>query len=171
MSKRILVVCYPGNEQIRNLAESIARHCDADLEWIKDRDKRLGLAGQLRSMAQALLHSKPWIQPARCQPAAYPLVIIGTPVWARSIASPVRSYLERHGSRCRRVAFFCTHTGAGADRVLADMQVLCGSRPVDTLALNQQLLRPGQIDTAASHFVRRFSGHRGDSAADEQLVA
>ena len=171
MTRRILVVCYSRTGHTRQVAEAIAQRCDADLECIKDRDDRMGLLGYLRSAAQALLHHKPWIQPTRRAPADYSLVIIGTPVWAGNIASPVRSYAQRHGGRCRRVAFFCTCGGAGAEKVLAELQQLCGQRPLATLALRQQQVEEGRIDTAVDAFVKRFNGQRGNSVSGASLAA
>lgn len=169
--KRILVVTYSRTGHTRRVAEVIAQQCDADLEWIKDREDRLGPGGYLRSATQALLHRKPWIQPARHAPGDYGLVIIGTPVWAGNIASPVRSYIARYGTRCRRVAFFCTYGGAGGDKVLADLQRSCGKRALATLALPRYLVEQGRIDTAVEQFVRRFNGQRGDSVSGTRLVA
>ncbi|MDO9283776.1 MAG: flavodoxin [Aquabacterium sp.] len=169
--KRILVVCYSRSGRTRRVAEAIALQCDADLDWIKDREPRQGPVGYLRSALQALLHRKPWIQPARRPMGDYSLVIIGTPVWAWNIASPVRSYLGRYGDRCRRVAFFCTCGGAGADKVLADLQRLSGKRALATLALPRHVVDRGQFHGAVEQFVRRFNGQRGDSVSGARLAA
>jgi flavodoxin len=159
--KRILVVAYSRTGTTRRVAEAVAAQCDADLEWIRDRDNREGLRGYLRSAAQSLAHRCPWIQPPRCPPGDYALVIIGTPVWAGNIASPVRSYLTRHGRRCRRVAFFCTHGGTGAGKVLQDLHKLCGKRPLATLALPRQQVAHDHWSGPVAQFTRRFNGQRG----------
>jgi flavodoxin len=172
--KRILVVCYSRTGHTRRVAEAIAQHCDADVDWIKDRDARQGPIGYLRSLWQAVFHRKPWIRPARRNVADYSLVIVGTPVWAWNIASPVRSYLHRYGDRCRRVAFFCTYGGAGADKVLDNLQALSGKRAVATLALSQRLVDKGLFGVAVEQFVRRFNGSRGsggDSVSGARLAA
>lgn len=170
--KRILVVCYSRTGHCRKLAEAIARRCDADLEVIRERDNRHGLIGCLKSFLQALLHRKPWIQPARRSPGDYSLVVIGTPVWAWTMASPVRSYLARHGERCRRVAFFCTGSGHGAGKALADMQKLCGKRALATLSLPPQRVAAGVRDGDLEPFVRRIQGTRSAGAgADSRWAA
>lgn len=169
--KRILVVCYSRTGRTRRLAETIALQCDADLDWIKDRAPRQGPIGWLRSALQGLLHRTPWIQPARRPVGDYSLVIIGTPVWAWNMASPVRSYLSRYGDRCRRVAFFCTCGGAGADKVLADLQRLSGKRALATLALPQHVIDQDQFEVPVEQFVRRFNGHRGESVSGARLAA
>ncbi len=169
--KRVLVVCSSRTGHTRRLAEAIALRCDADLEVIKDRVDRLGLGGYLRSYSQALLHRKPWIQPPRRAAGAYALVIVGTPVWAWNMASPVRSYLVRHGERCRRVAFFCTHRGSGAAKVLSDMAILCGQRALATLAVPQHVVTDGNLDAAIEPFASRFDPQRGAASRPDQRDA
>lgn len=169
--KRVLVVCSSRTGHTRRLAEAIALHCDADLEVIKDRVDRLGPGGYLQSWAQALLHRKPWIQPPRRAAGEYSLVIVGTPVWAWNMASPVRSYLARYGERCRRVAFFCTHGGSGAGKVFAGMENLCGQRALATLAVPQQVVADGNLDAAIEPFVRRFDGQRGAGNRPDRRAA
>lgn len=169
--RRVLVVAYSRTGTTRQAAEAIALHCDADIEWIKDRDPHQGLMGYLRRAAKALARSRPWIQPPRRAPEDYALVIVGTPVWAANMASPVRSYLARYGARCRRVAFFCTHDGMGADRVLADMQVLCGRRALATLALPRSVVDQGLWYGPVASFARRFAGQRGERETTVRLAA
>jgi hypothetical protein len=108
---------------------------------------------------------RPWIQPARHPPGDYALVIVGTPVWAWNMAGPVRSYLHRYADRCRRVAFFCTYGGVGADKVLADMQRLCGRRALATLALRQAVVAQGQgaLQAAVQRFAGQFNGRRHEA--------
>ena len=89
--RRILVVCYSRSGTTLELAQSIAERCGADVELIKDKVPRDGVVGYLRSAFEALFHRTPWIQPPRRAVGDYALVIIGTPVWAGNMASPVRS--------------------------------------------------------------------------------
>jgi hypothetical protein len=57
------------------------------------------------------------------------LVVIGTPVWARNVSGPVRTYLAQNKSKFKTVAFFCTYGGSGSEKALNTMEKLCG-RPV-----------------------------------------
>ncbi len=169
--KRILVVCYSRTGHTRSLAEAIAERCEADVEWIQDRDPRLGLKGYLRSAAQALWHRTPWIQPPRRSPSDYSLVIIGTPVWAGCLASPVRSYVEHYGDRCRRVAFFATCGGKDADKAFADLQRLLGKRPLATVVVQDRRVNSSETARALEPFMRRCSGDRLDSVSGARLQA
>lgn len=157
---RILVVCYSRGGTTLEVASRIAERCGADLELIKDKTPRDGVLGWLRSAFEAVLRRQPWIQPPRRAVGDYALVIVGTPVWAGSMASPVRSYLTRQQGRLRRVAFFCTHGGRGGDKVLAEMAVLCGRRPRATLSLAARNLASLGHDPELAGFVRRVAEDR-----------
>jgi len=154
--RRILVVCYSLSGTTRILAEAIAHSFDAELELIHDRTERRGWFGRLRSAFEALLRRDTWIRPARRPLKDYSLVIFGSPVWAWNLASPVRAYARRYGPQCRRVAFFCTSGGSGADRALADLEQLCGRRPLARLALTRRAVLQGRFDAEVEEFVRRL---------------
>jgi flavodoxin len=170
--KRYLVVCYSRSGCTRRLAEVIAQRCDADLELIEDRDARKGPFGWLRSAAQALLGHEPRIRPPRHAPRDYALVIIGTPVWACTMASPVRTWIDRYGARCRRMAFFCTcGSVGGAGRALIDMQQLAGRRAWATLALQREQVARIGLDAAVEPLVRRLNGQRAHTAPGAHLAS
>jgi flavodoxin len=161
--KDILVVCYSRSGHTQKLAEEIARRTGGDLEMIRDRSNRSGLGGYLRSAAEALLHRRTWIRPARHAVKDYALVIIGTPIWFWNLASPVRAWAARHGAACRRVAFFCTCGGSGQDKVFGDLATLCGKRPRATLALTERAVSLGQFGSAVDGFVNRLQRENGAS--------
>lgn len=170
--KRYLVICYSRSGCTRQLAEVIAQRCDADLEFIDDHDPRRGLLGWLRSAAQALLGIEPRIRPPRHAPRDYAIVIIGTPVWACTMASPVRTWIDRYGARCRRMAFFCTCGSAGgAGQALIDMQQLAGRPAWATLALQRERVARIGLDAALEPLLRRLGGQPVDTAPGAHLAA
>jgi len=81
------------------------------------------------------------IEPPRADLAAYDLVIVGTPIWAFTMASPVRTFLEGAAGQLRAVAFFCTEGGSGHERAFRAMEKLAGRKPVAELALNEKEVR------------------------------
>lgn len=149
---RVLVVFCSRDGHTRRVARDIAEDCRADCEEITERHARHGWLGNLRSAGEALLGIAPPIRPVRFDQAAYDLVVIGTPVWFWNVAGPVRSYVRAHRRQFRRVAFFCTYERSGQDKVLRDLQALCGRPPAVTLALTHQ--RSGSL--AQRGLVRRF---------------
>ena len=76
--------------------------------------------------------------PPAYDPSHYDVVVLGTPVWAGNISSPLRSYVAAHKAELRQVAFFCTQGGSGAEKVFPDLQELCGRAPLATLAVSDR---------------------------------
>jgi hypothetical protein len=98
----------------------------------------------LRSGYQAYRQRSVDIGPAVHDPAAYDLVMIGTPIWNMSVAPPVRSYLVRERARLPAVAFFCTCGGRGGERAFAQMARECGKAAATTLIVREsELARSG----------------------------
>jgi menaquinone-dependent protoporphyrinogen IX oxidase len=59
----------------------------------------------------------------------YDLVLIGTPIWACTMASPVRSFLQEYKEKLPRVAFFCTMGGDDASDTFSEMEDLSEKLP------------------------------------------
>ena len=141
MSK-ILVVYHSRTGYTRRVALDLAGRLGADLDVIRIVQPMHGPVGYAMCAIEAFWGLAPALRRQEKDPADYDLVVIGTPVWFWSLASPVRSWLEQHPPK-RRVAFFCTMGGSGAGRVFATMAELAGREPVATLALlEKELDRP-----------------------------
>ncbi|WP_084183314.1 flavodoxin family protein [Nevskia soli] len=136
MSKsNILVVYYSRSGTTREVAEALASALGCDIEEITDVRDRSGRIGYLRSLIAALRQRPSVIAPTTKDPSGYQLVIIGTPVWAGSVSSPVRAYLLKYASRLRSAAFFCTLGGRGAESTFAQMEKLIGQAPHACLSI------------------------------------
>ncbi len=137
-AKRALVVFYSRSGTTRALAGALARALGADLEEIRDKVDRAGALGFLRSALDATLGRAAVLEPQRHDPADYDLVLVGTPVWASTVSTPVRAYLENNRKRFRGVAFFATEGGRGAERALSAMAIIARKEPAATLALKER---------------------------------
>lgn len=161
-----LVVYFSRHGHTRRVAQLIAEQCSADTEEIVDGIGRHGVWGYLRSLVEAVLRRPAPIQPSRRSPRDYDTVIIGTPVWAWHLASPVRAYLCRHRGRFRRVAFFCCHRGWGSGAVLQEAARLCARPPMVTLSLSHREVARGGHRSALSRFVRAVRSARRPRRAE-----
>ncbi len=150
---RVLIVYFSRTGYTRRIAEEIAAACGADIEPIQDVRARSGIWGYLRSGREAWRKRLIDIQPPTKRPSDYDLVVLGTPVWAGNICSPVRAYVAAHQENFMQVAFFCTQGGSGADKVLHDMAELCGRRPVASVALNDEEIKKGRYAEKLKQFL------------------
>lgn len=131
---KILVVYYSRDGHTRNVAKEISSTLAADIEEIREIKRRKGILGWLSAGSDALWRRLVTIEYSMIDPANYDLVIIGTPVWAWTMAPGVRSWLKKHGKSLKKVIFFATMGGSGDKRTFANMEKLCAQPPLLTAA-------------------------------------
>jgi flavodoxin len=153
---KVLVAFYSRTGNTRELARVIAGTTKAEIEEITDRTNRRGILGYLRSGSEGWFGRRIEIVRPQHDPAAFDLVIIGTPVWQVSIASPVRTYLRDHAAKLRQVAFFCTLGGMGSRYVFREMEELCGKVPLATLARTERQLASADLADAVKAFAAQL---------------
>ncbi|MEX3007250.1 flavodoxin family protein [Hoeflea sp. TYP-13] len=149
---KILVSHFSLSGNTQKVAEAVAAKCDADIEAIHDQKRRAGIWGYCRSAIEAIRERTVAIAPTKYDPQAYDLVILGTPVWAGKISSPMRSYIDEHRGRFNQVAFFCCQGGNGADKVLLQMADLCGLNPVKTMIVSDSEIKSGAYHPMVDEF-------------------
>lgn len=137
---KCLVVYYSWSGRTKKVAEAIAAALSADLEPIREKKRRAGLFAYIRSAIEAKQRKLAPIQASAHDPADYDLVILGTPVWAGEISSPLRAYVEREKPKLKRVAFFCALGGSNGANALAGLRVACGSQPQAELLVDAHML-------------------------------
>jgi menaquinone-dependent protoporphyrinogen IX oxidase len=134
---RILVVYFSRTGTTRSVAAALSKILACDLEEIFESKSRLGFLGYWRSIFEARGQQGSQILPIRKNPSDYDLAIIGTPVWAWSLSSPVRAYLTQNASRLKDVAFFCTMGSAGGTATFAQMSAIINKTPRATFLHSQ----------------------------------
>lgn len=168
-SPSVLVVFYSRTGHTRRLARAIASATGADVEEIHDPTDRSGTLGYVRSGAEALTGVLAPIERPRRDPAAYDVVVVGGPVWATSVSSPVRTYLWFDREQLPAVAFFATLGGTGDARAFRQMKALVGRAPVATLAVREGRLRDGVPREDVARFVEALAATRRRRAHRRKL--
>lgn len=168
-SSKILVVYYSRTGTTRKVAGSLAAKLRCDSEEIIEARSRSGMLGYLRSVVEARRQVPSRIAAPSKDPSTYDLLVIGTPVWAWSLSSPVRAYLLANKSRLPAVAFFCTLGGAGSDKAFGQMQELTGKRPIACLSVMARDVASDTSEPQLATFVetlRRSTGQHERAPAD-----
>ena len=156
MEQKKLVVYYSRGGVTRQVAEMIAGKLKCDVEGIQDVRSRKGLFGWLRSGREAMRRQLPEIKPTVKDPGQYDLVVLGTPVWAGAMSSPLRTYITQNLGMFKRLAFFATFGGSGDDRALQGLTELCGRQPVATRTFQTTMVKEGKHTQAVEEFVARL---------------
>jgi flavodoxin len=136
-----LVICYSRTGNTRKVAAAIAAALGADLEEIREPKDRSGALGFLGAGRDATFKRSTPIEALARDPAGYDLVVVGTPVWAFTMASPVRTFLLENAGKLKSVAFFCTAGGNGQERTFRQMEELAGKKPLAALTLLEKELK------------------------------
>jgi hypothetical protein len=108
----------------------------------------------LRSLWEVLLSRQVPIRAGDKDPSAYDLLVLGTPVWAARMSSPMYAYIKRYGHKFARIALFCTEGGANGDKALNQMAELCGKKPAATLIVTDQDFKSGAWRQTVADFVK-----------------
>jgi hypothetical protein len=117
--------------------------------------------GYLRSAREALKKALIEIQPAAKDPQGYEVVVLGTPVWAGKISSPLRAYVMSQRGQFGQVAFFCTQHSSGAERVFNAMADLCSKQPLASVAFNDEDIRRERHWDKLKQFVNAIAEPNG----------
>jgi flavodoxin len=152
-----LVIYFSRDGHTKKVAESIAEKMGANIEEITEPEKRGGLMGFLRSGRESSQGATPKINPTKNSPADYDLVIVGTPVWAGNVSSPVRTYLKEHGSGIKKIAFFCTAGGEDVVKTFDSMRSLSGREPVALASFVSKSIDSNGYLNTLNDFVKKLA--------------
>lgn len=133
---KILVVSYSLGGTTRIVADELVRLLSANSYGIVEARRRKGFVDYLLAGFESLAKGVPTIVDS-CEPSAYDMVVLGTPVWAGSMASPMRSFLLAHRREFNRVACFCTMSERGANNTLREMKVLARAESAPTFSVRE----------------------------------
>ena len=156
---KILVVYYSRTGHTEQVARALADRLGADLEPIREARSRKGLWQYFRSAREALTGKRPEIEPARHDPAAYDIVLLGSPVWASHPSTPVSTYLAANRDKLKAFACFVTLGGSGAEKALARMEDAAGKQALAKFSATERELKSGKwmegLDRFADQIARR----------------
>jgi flavodoxin len=156
-AQKILVVFYSRSGTTRMVGEALAAELKCDAEEIVATKSRTGFVGITRSLIEAMRHRRAQIATARFNPLSYDLVVVGTPVWAWSVSSPIRAYLIDNNKNFHQVAFFCTLQHRGDEATFAQMQDLAGQVPRAKVAFRAEDVIAGRFRSGLAEFIRALA--------------
>jgi flavodoxin len=148
-----LVAFYSLTGNTRIVAQALAGALGADTEELVSKTRGKGMG---RLVLQTLLRTRARIGAIRNDAALYDLVVVGTPVWARNMSGPVRTYLEQNKNKFKSVAFFCTYGGSGSEKALKTMEKLCGMPAVGKLDILERDVKSTEYAADVKRFAAKL---------------
>ncbi|HEY6556012.1 MAG TPA: hypothetical protein VI072_02020, partial [Polyangiaceae bacterium] len=114
----ILIVYFSRTGMTAQVAHELrqallSRGVRCDLESLEEAGTRRGIRGYLRSALDSILDRRASLLPPDHDPAAYELVVVGTPIWNADVSTPIRTFLRTRGGQLPRLAWFLTYGGSG----------------------------------------------------------
>lgn len=135
---KVLIAYYSLTKVTEGLVENVSEKIECDVEEIKDKQNRAGRIKYLTSIIDALRGKKADIKSPEKNPEDYDLVIVGTPVWARTMATPVLSYLDLNKDKIKSVGAIVTCGGNGIEKTIADIESILGKKIVSALTMTRE---------------------------------
>ena len=152
-----LVVYYSRTGITKKVAESISKELGCDSEEIISKRGRNGPFGFMYSGYESYRKKLAEIGETKNDPSAYDLVIIGTPIWAGRMSSPIRTYITKNKDRFPKVAFFVTCGGMDLTKAMAELEDLCGKKSVGTLTVTTEDVSKDKYLQSVKDFVTKIS--------------
>jgi flavodoxin len=134
---KTVIVYYSRSGNTKAVAQELAKLLGADIEEIVDETDRKGALGYIMAGRDATLGKDTNISEPKKDPSTYDLVVVGTPIWAFTLSTPVKAYLQMKKDAIKSVAFFATQGGSGAQRAFKAMGEITGKTPITTLTINE----------------------------------
>jgi flavodoxin len=149
---KTFIIFYSRTGTTGKVAKDMAKNLKCDIEEIKDFKSRAGVLGFMMSGKEAGLKQLPEIKKPAKNPKLYDVIIIGTPVWAFTMSSPVRTYIHNNKKYFKKIALFCTHEG-GPGNTLKDMEKLCGMKAAASIDFNRKDVESGRYAEKLRQFI------------------
>jgi flavodoxin len=147
-----LIIFFSRTGRTLKVAESIQKVTGFYLEQIREKDGRGGPIGWLKSGMESTRKMIPQIMPLIHDPSQYDITILGTPIWASNMSSPMRAFLTEYKSKIGSFAIFCTGDGVEPEKVFNSISALLGKGPLATLGL----IGPDRDEMVASSKIQEF---------------
>jgi flavodoxin len=151
---KTLIVYYSRSGHTAKIAQELADALEGDIEEIIDTKNRSGILGWLRSGRDAMNQSLTILKDPVNDPADYDLLIIGTPIWASHVSTPVRTYIHQNQEKFNQLAFFCTAGGDNHSGTFNDMKELSGKSPVASLGVSGKEIKNGTYGSKIEGFIK-----------------
>ncbi len=151
--KKFLVVYYSLTGNTEKVARLIAKRLDADIEVIRDNLKRKATPARFNAILEAIFKMPAVIEESRHQVDQYECIILGGPVWAQNMSSPMRSYIKRESQKFRRLALFCTENSEGGEKMLSKAARLSSKIPIASMVLTEKDVQSDELDRKIAEFI------------------
>lgn len=149
-----LVVYYSRSGNTRKVADIIGKKLGSDMEEIIDNKNRRGMLGFLTSGNEAHLKKIIPIEDIKSDLSQYDLIIVGTPIWAGNISTPIYSFLHKYKEKIIKFAFFSTSMGTDPQKNFFSIEKIVSQKPIAVANITTHALKRGYHQDLIDKFVK-----------------
>lgn len=155
---KTLIVYYSLEGNTEYTAQQIAETLGADL--LRLEPAKAYPTGKVSKFIwggkSAMMSEVPALQPYQFKGDEYGRIIFGFPVWASTIAPPLRTFIRDNDLKGKKIAAFACQTAAGADKAFVKLQ---GELGIEEFEAELTLLDPKtKPDAGNAQKIKEFCG-------------
>lgn len=145
---KMLVIFYSETGNTKQVAESISKNFNCDIEEIKEKENRRGILKTIIEIKDAVLGNEAGICKCERDPSEYDIVIIGSPVWVSHITPAIRTYIIKNKDKIKCTAFFNTHgtEKVKTSRVIKDFEKIIAKKPKALMDISKAEIKNGDYE-------------------------
>lgn len=119
-----IVIYYSLEGHTKFIANTITKELNCDiLELNPEKEiSKTGFKRYLQGAKSIMLHEKPILKNKIPDLSEYDSIIIGTPIWAGTFASPINTFVSENKISDKNIAFFACHAGGGAKKCFKKLE-------------------------------------------------
>lgn len=147
--QKMLIVYYSRSGNTRVVAEKIHATLDGNIVELQTVHPYPEEYRATTEQAQKELKANdfPPLKTAVDDISPYDVILVGSPNWWGTFASPVRGFLAQHNFSGKKIAPFITHEGSALGKSVADLKTLCpGATILDGLAVRGGRVQNSQAE-------------------------
>lgn len=153
MLMRALIIYFSRSGNTEKIGKELASKIDADIEQIKDKKKRRGIIGWIKSGRDSIKKRTTSIEKLKHKPQKYDIVIIGTPVWAGDVPPATRTLLKKYHRKIDNVAFFSTSKSGETDKMYSTMAKTVDVDAISTLSITEKEMKKDNYGEKIDEFI------------------
>ena len=153
---RFLTVYVTRTGNTERVARKVYETLGGSIEVITEKLNRTGIIGWIRTGRQNAQKEAAKIDPTEYDPSEYDLVILASPVWAGSVAAPMRGYMTLNAGKLTRTAVFLTNDSGSVKDAFAEIHKILPNNPVVEGSLQRSRIKD-EFDSTVSAFIDEIS--------------
>lgn len=151
---KTLVVFYSKDGSNRKLAEEISKGLGCDMEEIIDTKNRKGILNWILAGRDAFKKLPTKIKPLDKEPKDYERIIIGTPIWAGTMAPAARTFLNENILKDKVLCVFSSCGSGTKQNLLKDVEnELHGGSIEKSFVIKQKEVVEGNYEDKVKTFI------------------